>query len=90
MKSITTLALVVGTCLLPAFVAGTTQTQTAQVPVEPSRLICQTQIGYGQYVAGARCFMNQVLVGAQNGYLICAPIQVNCYYRDTKSDSSAK
>lgn len=75
--TLTTALLAAGTTV------ATTRTLNTQVPVDPSRLVCQTQIGYGQYVAGARCFMNQVLVGAQNGYLICAPIQVNCYYRDT-------
>ena len=39
---------------------------------------CRAQVGYGSYTPGTKCYANQVMVGLQNGYLLCADLAVTC------------
>jgi len=39
---------------------------------------CRVDVGYGRMTYGDRCFRGEVMVGARDGYLLCADIEVSC------------
>lgn len=39
---------------------------------------CQVRVGFPQYSGGYRCMFDQVMVGSQNGNLLCADVEVSC------------
>lgn len=45
---------------------------------ELARGNCDVRVGFGRYTAGDQCRFDQVMVGARDGYLLCADVQVTC------------
>lgn len=39
---------------------------------------CDVQVGFGRYTVGDQCRFDQVMVGARDGYLLCADLEVTC------------
>ena len=39
---------------------------------------CQVRVGNGQFQGGYQCQNNRVMVGALNGQILCADLQVIC------------
>lgn len=40
---------------------------------------CDIEVGYGELTAGTQCNFNQVMVGTENGDLLCASLTTNCF-----------
>ena len=56
------------------YVIGT----TAHAQQAKPQSVCSVDVGFGELTGGTQCFSGQVMVGTENGDLLCANLSVTC------------